>query len=395
MPDPTSPHEVGKRIAYHRRIARMTQQQLADSAGIHVGTLRKVERGARRAGDAGLDALADALGSDPTRLHQDVDRSEARVHAAMPQLSAILATYEAPEDGPVRPLSELRAAVTTAVGHRLAARYVQLTRTVPALLAALLRGYGSSANADRPEFARLLVSACRSADAVAYKHGAKDLSARLIELMRWAAPAVDEPLLGAAVAYVRAETFFAARAHTAGARMLEQALDAAPAPVGDAAIATQGALHMRTAVIKGRAGDGEGASGHMADARRLADQVAEGSYLGTAFGPHSVRIHEVSLAVSLGDAHAHRALDIAREWAPPRDTPAERRSGFYIELARAQLWAGQPHHAFESMKVARKIAPQHTREHPWVREDAATLRRLRRADAEDLSHFAEWCQAPQ
>jgi acyl-CoA reductase-like NAD-dependent aldehyde dehydrogenase len=43
---------------------------------------------------------------------------------------------------------------------------------------------------------------------VAYKHGAKDLSARLIELMRWAAPAVDEPLLGAAVAYVRAETFF-------------------------------------------------------------------------------------------------------------------------------------------------------------------------------------------
>jgi hypothetical protein len=88
-----------------------------------------------------------------------------------------------------------------------------------------------------------------------------------------------------------------------------------------------------------------------------------------------------------------RALDVAREWKPPTDLPAERRSGFYIELGRAQLWSGQADHAFESLKVARRIAPQHTREHPWVRQDAATLRRLKRADSETLSNFAEWCAA--
>ena len=103
----------------------------------------------------------------------------------------------------------------------------------------------------------------------------------------------------------------------------------------------------------------------------------EGIYYGTAFGPDSVRVHEVSVAVSLGDEHTGRALDVAREWKPPAGLPAERRSGFYIELARAQLWSGHPDHAFESLKVARRIAPQHTREHPWVREDAATLRRLK------------------
>ncbi len=76
----------------------------------------------------------------------------------------------------------------------------------------------------------LLVSACRTADAVAYKYGARDLSARLVDLMRWAVTQTGDPLLEAAVAYVRTETYFAARAHGPGLRALEQALDAAPAP---------------------------------------------------------------------------------------------------------------------------------------------------------------------
>jgi hypothetical protein len=86
----------------------------------------------------------------------------------------------------------------------------------------------------------------------------------------------------------------------------------------------------------------------------------------------------------------HRALGVAREWAPPRDLPSERRSGFYIELSRAQLWAGQRQDAFESLRVARRIAPQHTREHPWAREVAETLLRLSRADREGLGAFGEW-----
>ncbi|GHE68600.1 hypothetical protein GCM10017771_92390 [Streptomyces capitiformicae] len=235
--------------------------------------------------------------------------------------------------------------------------------------------------------------AASSADAVAYKFGARDLSARLVDLMRWAAPAAGDPLLSASVAYVRTETFFAARAHGPGLRALEQALDAAPAPVAAPSIAVKGALHMRAAVIAGRARDASAAATHLDEARALADRVPEGVYYGTAFGPDSVRIHEVSVAVSLGDEHVGRALGIASEWSPPNGLPAERRSGFYIELARAQLWSGLADDAFESLTVARRIAPQHTREHSWVREDAATIRRLKRADSESLTNFAEWCSA--
>lgn len=388
-----SPREVGRRVAYFRRLARMTQAELADTAGLGAGTLQKIERGARGASDAVLDAIADALDIDVYRLHHDKERADTRVHEAMPALSAVIATAESPEDGPIRPLPELRAAVADAVAWRLGSQYVRIMRDGPELLAELLRALDTAQPGQDAEVASLLVAACRAVDAAAYKHGAADLSARLIDLMRWAALRAEDDLVDSTVAYVRTEVHFAAATHAAGLRALERAIDASPPPSGTPAAAARGALHMRAAVIAGRAGQPDVATMHMATASEMAELVPEGVYGGTAFGPSSVRVHEVSLSVSLGDRHLQRALDIAREWAPPRDLPAERRSGFYIELARAQLWAGQADHAFESLKVARRIAPQHAREHRWVREDAGTLRRLKRADAESLSHFAEWCGA--
>ncbi|MEU1932650.1 transcriptional regulator, partial [Streptomyces sp. NPDC019826] len=143
----------------------------------------------------------------------------------------------------------------------------------------------------------------------------------------------------------------------------------------------------------GRYGNTDRVALHLAQARRLGDSVREGAYDGTQFGPDSVRTHEVSVAVSLGQDHLQRALDIADEWTPPNSLLQERQSGFGIELARAQVWAGRPDDAFESLKVARFIAPQHTREHPWARESTATIRRLKRTDAQSLTSFAEWIGA--
>ncbi|MGW2021066.1 helix-turn-helix domain-containing protein [Streptomyces decoyicus] len=384
---------VGPRIAYERRIARLTQAELARSAGVALGTLRKIERGERGISDAVLEAVAGALDIDPVSLLPDKERPDERVHRAMPDLSAVLAAYEAPEDGPCRALPDLAEAVESVTAHRLSAQYVRLSRAAPGLLAELCRALKSAAPADRPEVARLLVNACRAADSLAFKYGAKDLSARLIDLMRWAGSQAHDPLVEATVAYVRTETFFAARAHTAGLRALEEAVDETPRRDCPAVLAARGALHMRAAVIAGRSGNEDAAETHLDEARALGDRVPEDVYNGTAFGPDSVRIHEVSVAVSLGGDQLGRALKVAHEWAPPGDLPAERRSGFYIELGRAQLWSGLPDAAFGSLKVARRTAPQHAREHRWVREDVATLRRLKRADVESLTSFAEWCHA--
>jgi transcriptional regulator with XRE-family HTH domain len=390
-----SAKEVGERIAARRRARRLTQTQLAALVdGVSYATIRAVERGARNASDEVLEALARALHVDATQLRTGYKGTERRVHAALPELSAVIAGHEIPQGPPHRHPQELAAAVGTAVEWRLGAQYGRIAAVIPGVLADAIRYVHSAPASEHPAAARLLASAARTADAVAYKYGAHDLSARLIDLMRWAADRSEDPLVTAAAAYVRTETFFSARAHAVGLAALEQAVDAAPAPTSRLAAAARGALHMRAAVIAGRAENAAAADTHLKQARTLAHQVGrEGAYLGTSFGPDSVRIHEVSVAVSLGPQHIDRALAVAEAWKPPSSLPAERRSGFYIELARAQDWAGLQSDAFESLKVARAAAPQHTREHPWAREVAAGLRRHYRADAQSLTNFAEWIGA--
>jgi hypothetical protein len=105
-----------------------------------------------------------------------------------------------------------------------------------------------------------------------------------------------------AVAYVRTETFFATDDLETAARSLIQAVDHIPAkslgsPRG---AATYGSLHMRAAVVAARMGEAGSARDHLAEAKLMADRVPEGVYYGTAFGPDSVKIHDVAVNVDLG-----------------------------------------------------------------------------------------------
>ena len=393
MPPATHSGGLGQRIASIRSARRMTQVGLAQAANVSPSMIRKLEQGVRIPSDSVLEAIAAALGVDPSRLLGETTRLDSRVHDAIPLLRTVIASYDLPDDGPVRPTYYLRAAVNEAVQWRLDAQYVRLSRTVPDLIAELIRGLNGSKNSTRSDITPLLVAIYRAADAVAYKYGYHDLSARLIELMRDASGLIDDPLLTASTAYVRTEIFFAAQAYHTGLRALESEIDRLPAGRQRQQIGVLGSLHMRAAVIAARAANPDAAMSHLAEARRLGDLVTEDIYYGTAFGPSSVRIHEVSVAVSLGDRYLQLALDISDNWAPPSEIPAERRSGYYVELARAQLWAGLKETAFESLKVARRIAPQHTRQHRWVQEDTETLLRLYRASSESLVGFAEWVGA--
>ncbi|MEV6569911.1 helix-turn-helix transcriptional regulator [Streptomyces sp. NPDC051577] len=384
---------IGQRIAARRQSRRMIQRDLATAAHLSLSMIRHIEQGTRAPSPSALESIAAALGVDPARLDPAFAGTSHRVHAALPLISAAIAGYDIRLDPPARRREELRREVAAAVAQRLAAQYGLIAGAAPSLLADTLALLHHSAGEQREDAAVLVVAAARCADAVAYKVGAHDLSARLIDVMRWAAAQTGDPVLGTAVAYTSAETYLAARAYRVGQAALEQALDASPAPVTAVAAAARGALFMRTAVVAARAGAATTAYEHLEQATGLAAGLAEGVYLGTAFGPSSVRIHEVAVAVSLGQDHIGRALDVARTWKPGAEVPAERQSGFYVEVGRAQLWAGQPDAAFESLKVARRLAPQHVREHPWAREDIEKIRRIKRADAESLSAFAEWIGA--
>ncbi|MFF5108707.1 helix-turn-helix domain-containing protein [Streptosporangium sp. NPDC000509] len=391
MPRKASGEGPGSHIAAIRSARRMTQEELALAAHISLSLLRKIEQGTRTPSDPVLDAVAAALSVDPSRLLGNSRRLDGRVHAAIPAFREVIATYDIPDEGPVRPMPALRTAVTGVVQKRLSAQYVRLSQTLPELLGELIRGM--HAPGDPADISALLVAAYRAADAVAYKYGYLDLSARLIELMRQTSALAENPLLSASTAYVRTEVFFAAHTYQAGLRALESAIDQLPRKAGRLHLGVLGSLHMRAAVIAARAANADAAITHLRQARQLGDQVPENIYYGTAFGPCSVRVHEVSVALGLGDRHLQHALALVGDWSPPPEMHAERRSGFFIDLARAQLWAGQKDAAFESLLTARRIAPQHTREHPWVREDVKTLLRLHRSSGQSLLSFAEWVGA--
>ncbi|MCW2913129.1 MAG: helix-turn-helix domain protein [Actinomycetia bacterium] len=388
----SSSNEIGRRIAAARTARRMTQPALAAAAHVSLSTLRKAEQGSRPVSERLLYALADALDVDPDRLTGKRAHTDSRVHATIPAVRTAVDTYDLPDDGPVRSLPHLHTAVATATRQRLSSQYTRISETAPELLAELTRAVHSSTGAEQEDAAALLAAAYRAADAVAYKYGYYDLSARLVELMRWAAALSGDPVLTATAAYVRTEIFFASRNLAPGLRALEAATSAMPPPVTVPARAALGALHMRAAVVAARLLEDRGTvDDHLRNARRLADQVSEGIYNGTAFGPASMRIHEVSVAVELGDGS--RAVEVAGSWAPPRELPAERRSHYYIDLSRAQLWVGLRDEAFQSLHTARQIAPQHVREHPYVRDTLATLLRLHLAPAQALVSYAEWARA--
>jgi hypothetical protein len=115
-------------------------------------------------------------------------------------------------------------------------------------------------------------------------------------------------------------------------------------------------------------------------------------YHGTAFGPGSVCVHELALAVETGDVG--RAVKLAGQWQPPGALPAERWSHFHIEAARAYCWAGNRDQAITALWQARREAPQHTRRNPAVIETIGVLIRGGRKPPRSLIHLATWIRHP-
>ncbi|MBT8228013.1 MAG: helix-turn-helix domain-containing protein [Dactylosporangium sp.] len=386
----TARRSVGTRVASARLARGMTQQDLATASQVSLSMVRKVEQGSRIPSDGVVQAIASVLRLDPARLWGEDATTGARIHDAIPALRSVIDAYDCPADGPVRPLAQLHSIVNSAVMWRLSARYSRLAETMPACIAELIRAVHATTGPERVQAAALLTAAYRSVDGVAFKYGYHDLSARLIELMRHTATVANDDLLIASTVYVRMETFFASGDLRTGLRLLDRAADVIAAPSAPRATAVLGAIQMRAAVAAGRIGDATAARGYLREAHSLAAGVPDGVYYGTAFGPASLKIHELSVAVELGDAPG--ALDAARGWLPPVDLPAERRSHYFIDLARAQLWSGYRERAVESLQTARQIAPQHVREHRHARQTLERLVQLHRKPSAQLVSLAHWAK---
>ncbi len=417
-PDASRLARFGARLRTYRTQAGLAQSQLGRQVHVSGTLIAKMERAERRPQPDVARRLDEVLGANGelVRLASDAlefDLAERRIEARPRRLDSGLGLvtadgpgisalhrladlYDLPDDGPIRSIAELRLATGDLVEERLNSQYRQLLATLPDLIPELTRSLDAQrTDAERQQVARMLVQAWRAADAVAAKLGLHDLSGRLIHIMGWAAAQTGDPFSVAATSYVRAESFFLGREPRAGRIMLERAADAVQArPAGrpEEMLAQYGSLHMRAAIAAARAGQTQQAWDHLDEAKLTAAQVVEGIWAGTAFGPESVRIHEVSTAVELGAPHI--ALATAQGWVPPDTLPAERRSHFFVDLARAQFAIGHHDDVLETLRSAQRIAPQNVRVDPDVHSTLTALAGTSAVRASAVEGFTREVLAP-
>jgi len=94
---PDSP-DVGALIRQFRGERRMTQQRLANLAGIHVQTVSDIERGKHHPSDETMDSLAAALGVTPSHLDaRRLGDAVARDAKTLVQREAIALALELPD----------------------------------------------------------------------------------------------------------------------------------------------------------------------------------------------------------------------------------------------------------------------------------------------------------
>ncbi|TDU05563.1 DNA-binding XRE family transcriptional regulator [Streptomyces sp. 846.5] len=389
--------QLGQRLRELRSLHQLTQQELADAAGVSKSLVSKVEAG-QRPGSLDLAmAVARTLEVDLLVLLGEVEATPVvaagRGAAYLPELRELASVYDCPPDlgRPPRSLSELAQEVARAGQLRLACQYGALGKMLIPLVEELSVAAETERGSERELAFWLLSSGYRCADAIAHKLGHLDLSTILIDRVRWAAERSGDELMLATAAYVRSEAFFVAGPVDSGLRLLAAAGEpiARRAWSDPKAASVYGALHSRAAVLAAFGHKTEQAWAHLEVAQAMAGVVgADVAYFHTSFGPASVKVHEVAIAVELGDAD--EAVGRARGWEPPSHLPAERASHYFIDLARAQTWLGDYGGALTSLLEARRRAPQHTRSHPGAREAATAIVHRSRRSSDAARGLATW-----
>jgi transcriptional regulator with XRE-family HTH domain len=148
---------------------------------------------------------------------------------------------------------------------------------------------------------------------------------------------------------------------------------------GPEAVSLWGSLHLALAVIAAREGNRGDAWSHLKKAAQAAAEVGDiRNGFETEFSLTNVRLHEVAVAVELGDAG--EALDRAAH-VDASMLSAERRARFLIDLARAYGQRRKPSEAVASLLEAEAVTADQVRDHPRVRELVTDLLRAEGGDA--------------
>jgi transcriptional regulator with XRE-family HTH domain len=369
---------LGDRLARLRRLAGLTQEQVAERSGVSVDVIRKLEQHRKHSARLPtLHALAKGLGAEVTALLGDPPAVASNGAPEPPELVELRRAVM-PSLVPKPPdLSNLAALSIGVVRQEIAdgwtlyhsADFPSLLPVLPGILAdaRLLASVGSPEQ--KAEGAAALGKALQLAGHLSIRLGKTDLALSALERAASAAGESDDSLLtpmvfnSVAWAYQRQNRLNDAEelAVTAADTVEREKLDSA------ARVRVWGGLVMSGATSAARRGNYDEARDMMATAEEGAGRLAtlpppdgDGRLL-SVFSRSSVRIERVRLAVQ--HERPEEALQLAKGMRLSRDIPPSWRTWLLLDVARAYADTGDAAGAVRTLETLRRTAPQWMRHH--------------------------------
>ncbi|MCX4735785.1 helix-turn-helix domain-containing protein [Streptomyces sp. NBC_01363] len=383
---------TGAGIKEQRKLARLTQRQLADRLPYSYSLLNQVECGAKSATLDFVAAVAQALRIDVTVLTGQpyvTELQQDRLAEHVRPIREALDLYDLGADDAIadRPAEQLIANADDLCAQVRATRLRNAARLLPTTIADLTT---AAWRAQSTELWQALASTYRTAHDISVKLGYYDLSSVALDRMDWAAHRASDPCLAAIRQYMRALVYFREGEYTIGQRLVA----AGHSIVGAAeqtreAVAVTGQLHLGASVIAARADRQTMVDTHIAEARDCAERTGDASEVHwLSFGPTNVALHKMSAAVEM--RQYDEALTQARQITLPTALATSRRAHFLIDKARSEMETGRTEAALSSIIDARHAAPEQTRYHPGARETIKCLAHISRRTPDTLGHMAAW-----
>lgn len=381
---------LGRRVKAFRTKLGLSQAEFAKRVDRSETWLSQVERGARKIDRMSvLERLAAALDVPIAELAPESnvvtasERPKAATDIALTlssstALAAILAERSSVDVG------RLNDAANKAWELAHASRYEELAGLLTEVLPTFERAVRDEDDTNRSQTGNAGARLYYAVSAVLAKLGEHGAAWVAVDRAIWFAEMGGDPLLMGEGAFRLSLVLQASRRFDLAkeaARSARAALDTGVSSTPEAA-SVRGALTLQLAVISARLGEADEAYRWLSEAEVLANELgADRNDYNTEFGPTNVRLHEVAIAVELGDAG--RAIRVAEATDAAGLSP-ERRGRLLIDVGRAHAQRRQIDGVVNALTAAFEVAPQQVSTHPLVRDLLAGLLSGEHASNPDL-----------
>ncbi|SCD36433.1 Transcriptional regulator, contains XRE-family HTH domain [Streptomyces sp. DvalAA-14] len=374
--DGVASEDLGRTLRRLRRLADLTQEELAERSDVSVDVIRQLEQGRKQSARLPtLHALANGLGVELTTLlgdppavasgENDGPRFVAVRRAIMPVLWGSLPVPAGSDFS----LTRLRDRIADAWTQYHAAEFDAVMQALPDLISEAHSASLSGSDEDREGGFAALGKALQLGGHVAVRMGKTDLALTSLERAIGAAEQSTDPLLAPMIVNSIAWTYQrqgrledALGIALTAADTMKKADHTATAD----GLKVWGGLTMSAATSAARSGDYERAAAMMETAEVEAARVSKlpagsDNRMISVFSPSSVRIERIRLAVQYG--HSSEALTLAKGTRLSKDTPPSWRTWLLLDVARAHSDVGDAPGAVKTLESLRRVAPTWMQHH--------------------------------